>query len=288
MGRSIGNNNNIYNINNTSESINYFHSESPDDQLAENLDTFGSQNAEAGSTDSTQSSSSFEREGFLLLAQAAELCTYSQEYLSLLARKGQLRAEKFGRNWYTRAEWLAEYVQAHSADRKGHVKGEFKDDELVQLVVQDTILTKPAKDVLLKSSSVLETVRRGYLKVFSSLESLFDNFSDRALWFVKTSLTRLAAFKPTKKVRVEIHFPFSEELNALQLNILKEQLATQIVSHSVRHLSTTGFKLARLTHSFFEKIFGAVRSVAFIFSYTLEIGPAHLASYRLGFCSRAC
>jgi len=44
--------------------------------------------------------------GYILLSEASELCTYSQEYLSLLARRGLLRAEKIGRSWYAKNEWL--------------------------------------------------------------------------------------------------------------------------------------------------------------------------------------
>lgn len=47
---------------------------------------------------------------YLLLSQAAEFCSYSQEYLSLRARQGKLRAVKIGRNWFTTEDWLREYL----------------------------------------------------------------------------------------------------------------------------------------------------------------------------------
>ena len=46
------------------------------------------------------------------MSEAAKLCSYDQEYLSLLARKGELKAEKIGRNWYTTVEWLNDYIKA--------------------------------------------------------------------------------------------------------------------------------------------------------------------------------
>lgn len=61
---------------------------------------------------------------FFLLSEAADFCSYSQEYLSLLARKGELNAKKFGRNWYTKLEWLKNYVSQHPAEKKGNTKGE--------------------------------------------------------------------------------------------------------------------------------------------------------------------
>jgi hypothetical protein len=48
---------------------------------------------------------------YLSMAQAAEISPYEQEYLSLLARRGEMRAEKIGRNWYTTIEWLNEYLK---------------------------------------------------------------------------------------------------------------------------------------------------------------------------------
>jgi excisionase family DNA binding protein len=48
---------------------------------------------------------------YISLAEAAKLCQYSQEYLSLRARQGKLKAVKIGRNWITKKEWLEEYLR---------------------------------------------------------------------------------------------------------------------------------------------------------------------------------
>lgn len=45
------------------------------------------------------------------MSEASKVCPYEQEYLSLLARRGELQAEKKGRNWYTKIEWLNEYIE---------------------------------------------------------------------------------------------------------------------------------------------------------------------------------
>ena len=47
---------------------------------------------------------------YLSLQEATKYCHYSQEYLSLRARQGKLKAMKFGRNWVTKKEWLEEYL----------------------------------------------------------------------------------------------------------------------------------------------------------------------------------
>ncbi|MCH8741569.1 helix-turn-helix domain-containing protein [Patescibacteria group bacterium] len=48
---------------------------------------------------------------YIFLQKAAEYCSYSQEYLSLLARKGKLKAIKIGNDWVTKREWVEEYVE---------------------------------------------------------------------------------------------------------------------------------------------------------------------------------
>lgn len=48
---------------------------------------------------------------YISLQEATQYCSYTQEYLSLRARQGKLKALKFGRNWVTKKEWLEEYLQ---------------------------------------------------------------------------------------------------------------------------------------------------------------------------------
>lgn len=48
---------------------------------------------------------------YISLQEATKYCDYSQEYLSLRARQGKLKAKKFGRNWVTTKEWLNEYLE---------------------------------------------------------------------------------------------------------------------------------------------------------------------------------
>jgi excisionase family DNA binding protein len=52
-----------------------------------------------------------ERQNKLLsLAEASKLTPYSQEYLSLLARRGAIGAVKVGRNWQVSQNALEEYL----------------------------------------------------------------------------------------------------------------------------------------------------------------------------------
>ncbi|MBI2038567.1 MAG: hypothetical protein HYT19_01430, partial [Candidatus Nealsonbacteria bacterium] len=47
---------------------------------------------------------------YISLQDATKICDYTQEYLSLRARQGKLKAVKFGRNWVTKEDWLKEYL----------------------------------------------------------------------------------------------------------------------------------------------------------------------------------
>jgi len=56
----------------------------------------------------------FEKEAEILtLAEASKLTPYTQEYLSLLARKGSIGAFKLRRNWVITKKALNEYLEAH-------------------------------------------------------------------------------------------------------------------------------------------------------------------------------
>ncbi|MBM3303518.1 MAG: Fic family protein [Candidatus Aenigmarchaeota archaeon] len=50
-------------------------------------------------------------EDFISLAQAAKGTPYSQEYLSLMARKGMIEAVKIGRNWFIKKAALDRYLK---------------------------------------------------------------------------------------------------------------------------------------------------------------------------------
>jgi len=58
-------------------------------------------------------SKTYQKQGFVSLAEAARGTPYTQEYLSLLARKGVLHAVKFQRNWLTTHDAVREYMVEH-------------------------------------------------------------------------------------------------------------------------------------------------------------------------------
>ena len=60
------------------------------------------------------------KEDYISLLEASKLCDYSQEYLSLRARQGKLKAVKLGRNWVTTKEWLNKYIKEVSVSVKSN------------------------------------------------------------------------------------------------------------------------------------------------------------------------
>ena len=52
------------------------------------------------------------------LKEATKYCNYSQEYLSLLARKGKLSAIKINKEWVTTQEAIEEYLSRIGENKK--------------------------------------------------------------------------------------------------------------------------------------------------------------------------
>lgn len=58
------------------------------------------------------------------LAEAAERYGFSQDYLSKLARKGRLKAQKIGRNWVTTPADVEQYIR--SRRRRGAYRNDIQ------------------------------------------------------------------------------------------------------------------------------------------------------------------
>jgi hypothetical protein len=56
----------------------------------------------------------FEEKKYISLQEASRICSYSPEYLRLLARQKKIISKRIGRNWYTTEEAVQEYVAKQS------------------------------------------------------------------------------------------------------------------------------------------------------------------------------
>ncbi|MBU1071425.1 hypothetical protein KKG65_03385, partial [Patescibacteria group bacterium] len=84
---------------------------------------------------------------YISLSKASELCDYSQEYLSLRARQGKLKAIKQGRNWVTTKDWVEKYLQNFSEKEiEEQIELEVKEKK-VELVKKDPL----PSDIVLKT-----------------------------------------------------------------------------------------------------------------------------------------
>ncbi|HRY63110.1 MAG TPA: hypothetical protein P5267_00670, partial [Patescibacteria group bacterium] len=96
--------------------------------------------------------------GYFLLSEMESECNYSQEYLSLLARKGELKAKKFGRNWYTTKEWLEEYIKDHALQPKT-AEAE-KEEKNKTEIISDEEFSQNAKKAITEKGEGQETKKK--------------------------------------------------------------------------------------------------------------------------------
>jgi hypothetical protein len=89
---------------------------------------------------------------YISLTEAANRCEYSQEYLSLRARQGKLKAVKQGRNWVTTHGWLLEYLKQVDVSRN-----EMKESTIV--AATPTAPTTSSTPSAAKSQSIPVSVR---------------------------------------------------------------------------------------------------------------------------------
>jgi hypothetical protein len=88
---------------------------------------------------------------YISLQEASKCCVYTQQYLSLRARQGKLKAVKFGRNWVTKTEWVQEYSERA---RQYNSKNIFVEKVLVR-----EIKALPPKNLPVAQSKAANTLR---------------------------------------------------------------------------------------------------------------------------------
>jgi hypothetical protein len=122
---------------------------------------------------------------YISLKEAARFCDYSQEYLSLRARRGKLKAVKFGRNWMTSKEWLDEYLAG--AEKYHDIIESKKKIEKVVRISQPLPPDNLPIDRLIKMKFSLGDIRPSLVSIlvmillgaswFSARETIFEAYS---------------------------------------------------------------------------------------------------------------
>jgi len=92
---------------------------------------------------------------YISLQEATEYCSYTQEYLSLRARQGKLKAVKIGRNWITKKEWVKEYIE-----RMKEYNNNLKEKKLAEPPENLPVEEKPS--VRITSQQTVPKIRFGF------------------------------------------------------------------------------------------------------------------------------
>ncbi|MGB2762385.1 MAG: hypothetical protein WBC21_02485 [Minisyncoccales bacterium] len=130
-----------------------------------------------------------EKNGYISLMKATRYCDYSQEYLSLRARQGKLKAIKFGRNWVTKKEWLDDYLKhnskKHEAEKADFKKALNKEINFPKLGIVETmanLFNQPKFRYAMRYAIAGVLV---FCLIFTGIV-----FSKDAIWSVKDGLTK--------------------------------------------------------------------------------------------------
>ena len=86
---------------------------------------------------------------YIPLHEAAKLTDYSQEYISLLCRRGKIKGEKLGRNWFTTKEWISDYVDKIKESKE--VKSNKDKEEAISVKIKE-------KDEIYKMADAVDEV----------------------------------------------------------------------------------------------------------------------------------
>ncbi|MDP2918410.1 MAG: helix-turn-helix domain-containing protein, partial [bacterium] len=110
---------------------------------------------------------------YISLAEATKYCDYSQEYLSLLARRGLMPAVKIGRNWFTTREDLVHYIQK-TAIHNGEIDSQ--SIALVDAAKEFGLSIDYLRDLALKGNFRAEQVGQAWFTTRQDIENYFKDF----------------------------------------------------------------------------------------------------------------
>jgi len=153
-----------------------------------------------------------EKSRYISLKEAEKIIHYSTNYLGLRARQGKLKAIKIGRGWFTKKEWLEEYikgVEEYKAKRRNQkVKKETLKPPLsktqkhlflpkpVSILLSLFILASFISFTLACPSSFFSSLKSTFSPFASSLLSLKDEFQSPSFSFSspKSSFNPVSSF----------------------------------------------------------------------------------------------
>jgi hypothetical protein len=104
------------------------------------------------------------KKNFVLLSKIAKEKKYAQEYLGLLARRGDIGSIRIGKRWYTTREWFSEFL-ADAEAKKVEMKNAKAGSELAELKIPKNADIKktyfPEKvDIKMKADEVKKEIQK--------------------------------------------------------------------------------------------------------------------------------
>ncbi len=178
-------------------------------------------------------------QNYITLQEATTHCEYSQEYLSLRARSGKLKAVKIGRNWTTKKEWLDEYLatvenyKEYVEDCKAKKITKEENKEIIKEFTKQVVAPEnlPVNEPVFFSSRL----GIGFASVFASVliiagcvfgNSSLINVSQQADLFAKSvSLSGDIVVSGILDVSEKSVLAFSDNFNEMAVNIGRAEIA---------------------------------------------------------------
>jgi len=81
---------------------------------------------------------------FISLSKAAKEIGRTSEYLNFLVRQGKFKAEKLGRNWYTKKEWINDFLAVLNSPKDKPVKKKQPKEKDFSGSLKVVLITQPA------------------------------------------------------------------------------------------------------------------------------------------------
>lgn len=91
---------------------------------------------------------------FILLSRVAKEKKYAQEYLGLLARRGDLGSIRIGKRWYTTREWFEEFLRDSEIKKQEVRIEEMKTEQVQEVIVKKEVIEKKAGERKFESQKI--------------------------------------------------------------------------------------------------------------------------------------
>jgi len=112
------------------------------------------------------------QKNFILLSKVAKEKMYAQEYMGLLARRGDIGSIRIGKRWYTTWAWFEEFLENLQKKKEAASEVQFAASAVVE-----TLVDKPIKEeskIIVSLEKKVEQVKISAPVFFPERESVYD------------------------------------------------------------------------------------------------------------------